>query len=515
MKIYRSMMVCVSLCLLAGCAISPKPFKENEVLSRIKSDREKLYAKQEPIAAPLSLEEAMARALMFNLDHRLKTMENALSLRQADLMQFDMLPRLVTAAGYNARDNWNAASSQNVFTGAQSLSPSTSTDKEHITYDLTLTWNILDFGVSYFQARQQSDRALIMAERRRKVVHNIMQQVRHAYWLALGAQQMEDRFQPLLKDVERALNDSKRISSEKLRSPMDMLTYQKSLIEIMKQLESFRDELLQARMRLSSLINVSPGETYRLILPATMDKPKIPESIDAMENRALYMRPELIEAAYNERISVNETRKAIARMLPGIDISGGLHYDSNSFLVWNKWFEGGTRVTWNLLNLLSAPTQLKITKAQTDIAVTQRLALSMAILTQVHLAYHDFSSRERQYDLAMQLQDIDAQIHQQTKNAVESGAQNRLNEIRTATSALMAEFRRYQNYSYLQNAYGQLATTVGIDPLPEEVQAHDVQTIAAAIQKSLNSPWKPLPVERDNSRPQAAGIQVSEANVSR
>lgn len=47
--------------------------------------------------------------------------------------------------------------------------------------------------------------------------------------------------------------------------------------------------------------------------------------------------------------------------------------------------------------------QLKVTKAQTELATTQRLALSMAILTQVYLAYHDYKSKERQYDLAKQL----------------------------------------------------------------------------------------------------------------
>lgn len=121
----------------------------------------------------------------------------------------------------------------------------------------------------------------------------------------------------------------------------------------MRRIEAFWDELMQAKMRLSSLINVSPGQSYQLVVSLSMDKPKIPENIEAMESRALFMRPELLEADYNERISVLETRKAIARLFPGIEISGGWHYDSNSYLVWNRWFEGGVRVTWNLLNLLS------------------------------------------------------------------------------------------------------------------------------------------------------------------
>jgi len=496
MKI-RNLIVSVMIgILLAGCAVNPTPLKQDEMLTRATKDITNLYKGQEPLSGPLSLEEIMSRSLKYNLDHRLKLMEDALALRQLDLAKYDMLPKLVAAAGYNTRNQYNAAASMNVFTDQQSLAPSTSQDKAHSTADMTLTWNILDFGVSYFQARQQADRAMIMTERRRKVVHTIMQQVRHAYWLALGAQQLEGRFEPLLKEVEKALSDSRRIEKEKLRAPMETLTYQKTLLEILRQLEAFRDELSQAKTRLASLINLPPGQQFRLVVPAAMDMPKIPEGIEQMEYRALLMRPEIREADYNTRISAGEVKKAIARMFPGIELTAGGHYDTNSYLVWNSWFEGGLRVTWNLINLLSGPTQYKVATAQTEIADAQRLALSMAILTQIHLSYHDFFSRQRQYDLSRQLQEIDANIHQQTKNAMVSGAQSRLIEIRAATTSLMAEFRSYQNYAALQNAYGQIIASLGVDPLPETVEGHDVKTLANAIRESMSRSWDPIPIDK-------------------
>jgi outer membrane protein TolC len=393
-------------------------------------------------------------------------MEDALALRQTSLMTYDMLPRLVAAAGYTERDSYNASASMDVFTNQQSLAPSTSTDKGFYNGDLTLTWNILDFGVSYFQAKQQADRAHIMKERRRKTVHTIMQQIRQAYWLALGAQQLEGRFEPLLKEVQQALRDSASIEQEKLRPPIETLTYRKTLLEIMKQLEVFRDELAQAKPRLASLMNLPFGQSFTLAAPTKLETLELTDSIDRMEEQALLQRPELIEADYNERISAYETRKAILRMLPGMEMTVGGHYDSNSFLVYQKWVEGGARVTWNLLNLISGPSQYKIAKSQIEIAQTQRMALSMAILTQVHVAYQDFYSRKRQYELAEQLQEVDSRIHEQTVNQARSGSQNRLNEIRSAVAALMAEYRSYQIYASLQNACGQIIATLGEDRLP-------------------------------------------------
>ncbi len=489
MKQRQAVAILVAICsLVTGCAVTTKTFDKEDILKRIAIDREAMYKNQESITAPITLEEAMARSIKYNLDHRLKIMEDALALKQVNLMTFDMLPRLVAAAGYTERDSYNASSSVNVFTNQQSLAPSTSQDLGYYNGNLSLTWNLLDFGVSYFQAKQQADRSHIMKERRRKVVHTIMQQVRQAYWLALGAQQLEGRFDPLMKEVEKALEDSSSSEQEKLRPPLETLTYRKTLLEIMKQLEVFRDELRQAKPRLASLMNLPPGQSFAIASTASLSIPKEPDAVHYLEIRALLQRPELIEADYNERISVNETRKAIARMLPGMEMTVGGHFDSTSFLVNQKWIEGGARLTWNLLNLISGPSQYKIATSQVDIAQAQRLALSMAILTQVHVAYQDFYSRKRQFELSEQLQDIDSRIYEQTMNQAKSGSQNHLNEIRSATTALMTEYRSYQNYASLQSACGQIIATLGDDPLPETVTSYEIGTLSKEIGDRLNAP---------------------------
>lgn len=478
--IISSVVTIICLSLLAGCAVTTKPMLQEDVKKRVSLDRDAMYKDQEPLNSSITVEDAMARAIKYNLDHRLKIMESALALRQTDLMTFDMLPKLVAAAGYTERNSYNASSSMNVETGVESLAPSTSQEMGHFNTDLMLTWNILDFGVSYFQAKQQADRTHILNERRRKVVHSIMQQVRQAYWLALGAQELQGRFDPLLKDVLKALEDSRRIEQEKLRPQLETLTYRKTLLEIMKQLEAFRDELAQAKPRLASLMNLPLGQSFSLT-PSKLEMLDLTAKIDEMENKALLQRPELMESDYTERISVSETRKAILRMLPGIEMSIGNHTDNNSFLVNQQWVEGGARLTWNLMNLLSGPSQYKIASSQVGIAQTQRLVLSIAILTQVHAAYSEFYSRKRQYELSEQLQEIDAGIHRLTKNQTNSGAQNQLSEIRSSTASLMAEYRSYQNYAALQNSCGQILATLGEDPLPRTVTSHEIKALSTEI----------------------------------
>lgn len=467
--------------VLGGCAIHPKPLTLEQRQATLAADSQSMFAQQAPVSGPITLDEAMARALKYNLDHRVKMMEQALAQRQLDLSSFDLLPQLTAAAGYTTRDNVLASSSQDIVTGQQSLVPSTSSEKNVRRADLGLSWNVLDFGVSYYGARQQADRVLAAEQRRRKVVQLLMQQTREAYWQAVGAQKLQARIEPLLAQAEQALGDSQAIEKQGLKDPLQSLGYQRELLSLVLQLEAIRDELAQAKPKLASIMNLEPGKPFELAPPDGFAEPQLAIAPEKMEETALLNRPELIEASYNERIGLNETHKAMAKLLPGIELSVGAHYDSNDFLVNNTWRDAGLRVSWNLLNLFGARRIKAAAQAQYDLAHEQRLALNMAVLTQVHVAYIDYTSRKQQFEWTQQLNAVEQRILEHTRNATAAAAQGKLNEIRAATGALMAELKLYQSYAAYQGAYGQMVATLGLDPVPATVASHDLPTLEQAI----------------------------------
>jgi len=476
--------IAVAALWLSGCAIHPVPFTDAERAQTAKADRTAMFANQPALTGPVTLEEAMARAIRYNLDHRLKMMEEALAQKQLDLASFDMLPKLTAQAGYTHRNNLLVSSSEDYFTRGQSLPPSYSSDNNDRTADLSFSWNILDFGVSYFEAKEQADRVLVVEQRRRKVVQLMMQQVREAYWEAAGAERLSSRIKPLLAQAKQALDESRQSQSEGLRSPLETLAYQHALLDIMRQLEAVRDQLDEAKPRLASLMNVAPGTDFTLAPPEGFAVPAFDMPMPQMEETALERRPELVEASYNERISVNETHKAIAKLLPGIEFQLGAHYDSNSFLMFHSWRAAGVNVSWNLLNLLNEKNIRGAADAQHEVARAQQLALSMAVLTQVHVARAELAAKQRQFDLFKQLNDVDAQILQHTHNATIANAQGKLEEIRAATSAMMSELRLYQSYGELESAYGQLLATLGLDPVPAGVSDGngDLKSIEQSIE---------------------------------
>ena len=159
--------------LIGACSVMPQPMTVSDAEKSAEEDHALMFGKGEKIVGRLSLEGAIARALKYNLDHRAKAMEQALALNQLELDNFELLPGLTANARYSDRSEFSASVSKQIDGLPPTGDASYSGDRTQFTGDLTLSWNILDFGVSYFNARQNADRALIANERRRKTLHNM------------------------------------------------------------------------------------------------------------------------------------------------------------------------------------------------------------------------------------------------------------------------------------------------------------------------------------------------------
>lgn len=467
--------------IVSGCAVTSKPIDRSESEQRAKSDLVGMYKDQEPLSGPLTLHEAMARAVKYNLEARLKIMEEAMAQRQVDLASFDMLPRMAMSAGYAGRNNVGASSSQSVQSGTQSLEPSTSQDRDRRVADLTMVWNVLDFGVSYISAKQQGDQRLIVQERRRKVVNTIVQDVRSAYWRALAAERLLTQIDSLMARVEKAQTDSETMSNLRVGDPVQALSYQRALIEATRQLEDQRRALSLAKTELATLINLPLGSDLKLAPQSDYDVPVLKVDFSRLEEEALASRPELREQDYQTRISAAETRKAMLRMLPGLEFSAGGHYDSNSFLVNQTWADYGVKVTWNLFNVISAPATINVAKAGEAVATARRQAMSIAILAQLYVANANYQEALRQFKTSQQLSNLDGQIVGQLRNRYKANSIGELDLIQGELNTLQADLRRDLSYADLRNAYGQIFASAGLDPLPVTLKSTEINAIASAL----------------------------------
>lgn len=493
---------------LAGCAVTPMPLTDAERADEARADRFAMFADQDPLTRPLTLRDAFDRAIKYNLDARVKAMEAAVALQDLDLANYDMLPKVAINAAAVTRSNVEASSSQSVTSGQQTVPPSTSTDRSRVFGDLTLSWNILDFGVSYFSARQAADRTLIAEERRRKVLQGLLQDVRRAYWRAASADRLSGKVRESIRAAEAALPNARKVETEGLRSPVDALRYQKVLLDLLRQLESVQVVLETSKIELASLINLPLGRRFTIAAPGPhgMHLPPLPMSITRMEETALLLNPDIREQSYQHRIAAAEGRKAILRLLPGLNLTAGPHYDSNSFLVNHQWVAAAAYLNGYLNSVITAPATIRRADNAVILTDTQREAISMAVLTRLYIARQQYLAAMKEYSRSAELSDVDQRLYEQVSNRVATDAQGELEKVSAQVSALYSELRSYQSFAEAQAAIGRLYAAMGIDQLPDRVEVLSVLGLNEAITVALREREKqnqPAP-EPQPAPPEAA-----------
>jgi outer membrane protein TolC len=474
--------------LLAGCSVTPQPIAPSELAMRAQKNAVDVTANQEPVAGEIDLYEAMARALKYNLDYKVEMMDEALKTRELNLSTFDMLPQLVASGGYFGRNNYSGASSLSLLTRRQSLEPSTSSEKNNLSADLSLSWDVLDFGLSYVRAQQKSDEVLISMERRRKVANRIIEDVRTSYWRAVSAERLLTKLGQLEGSVTTTLNNSERLAERRLSAPLTALTYQRELVEIQAEIRRLQRELVIAKAQLAALMNLQPGTPFALVLPErTKTPPGVSATGEDMMMAALRNRAELHEISYRQRINRKELDAALLSALPSFKAVLGLNVDSNSFLYNNNWAQWGARASWNVLNLFKLPAQKKAIKASDELLRQRELALTMAVMTQVHVARARYGHLSTELETAEHQYAVQNKIMYQIRAGHKAGAMSQQTLLREEMNTLVAEVKYDIAYADTQNAYANLFASMGIDEFAPEITGRES---VPALSQALSGLWQ-------------------------
>lgn len=479
----------LALALTAGCTIRPEPLSDDEHRARVAEDRKAIASEFVPVSAPLTLPEAIARALKYNYENRLALMESVLQDRQLSVANFAMLPRLAVNAGYSARDNDLASVSQDVYPERHPRENNyqTSNDRAHHFADLTFTWNLLDFGVGYYQARQQADRVLVARERRRKVVNNIVKEVTAAYWRAATAERLLPQVRPVLARAEQALRASRSIEQDQLQPLIPTLEYRRNLLQVVGQLRKLAADLEVSKAQLAGLINVPAGAPLPIAVPSRSEAlpGAMQASLEQLETVGLHYRPDLREEAYQARIDRLGVRKEMIRLLPGLSLLGSTSYDSNSYLLNRTWAEAGVRATWNLVNLAAGPSTIDAAEAQVEVDLWRRRALSIAAIVQINVAWQQYRRALDGYDSADALNDIEGKLLRAVANAETAEAQSGFDRIRRELSALSAQLDRDRALAELYAALANVYVSVGIDPYDGPIDGVELPEMTRTVAANL------------------------------
>ncbi len=323
--------------------------------------------------------------------------------------------------------------------------------------------------MGYVRAKQQANQLLIAKEHRRKTLQNITQDVYSAYYRALATQRRTADVERLLGRAEKALADAHTIEEKGLAPPVQILLYQRGLIEILQQMRSRRNELQSAYQELAALMNLKPGTQYSLADGTPSVVPPLPEDVDHLSEVALRYRSELREEDYRDKISQLEAKRILLSILPSIQIETGIHGDSNKYLYNNRWWESQANISFNLFRVFSVPASERQMAVQSEVDRARRMAMAMSIVTQVHLAVERYRETVTDLQLSKQLASIDKRVNQQVANGVQSQTEGELEQIRAEARSLLSNIQDDYAQASLYGAYARLMNSVGLDLIDADV----------------------------------------------
>lgn len=487
----KGLVICF-ISLLTACTITPKPLTLNERYTEAKNDLNTLFSQQEPLVTHLAFEDALARGLKYNLDYRIKLVNNALQAGQLKIAMFTMLPALNVSSSVYSRNNQYSSSSvtsSGVVTDISSSTPNTVRSDR-----IGLTWNILDFGLGYMRAKQQGERIYIAEEESRKQLEELSQDILIAYWNAYSAQELMKEANQFEEILLHAKNKLATAMLDKTIPKENILNYQAALLDGNRRIIQLKYKYDKAMLDLKHLMNAPPDREFQLAAPPlALRKPHDLHNLDFSKLDAITLaeRPELRGQNYQQRIAELGIKVAILQALPGISLNAGMNYNSNTYLLNNKWIDRELDVAWNLLNLASLPANYHAAKTQVEYEKLKLMALTLTVLTETRYAYSHYETLRTEYEIAhKQTENADA-LFELAKNrnlaSLDSDQQVIIAKLRTLTAKMDEDLL----LSDMSTALGELYISAGSDLLPAEIGTRSLQEIAQIINKNfvLQNTW--------------------------
>ena len=500
----------------SGCMMKPSPLTTEEHISRFAGDKLKLAELQNAPTGPISIHEAIARTIKYNLDNRLARMEAAFAMDQLGVAQLHMLPRLALNAGYTFRDNESASSSISYKRRVQTLEPSVSSKRERVAGDIGFSWSLLDFGLSYFQAKQQADNYLILMERRRRITNNLVKEVITAYCRLASLENIRPQVEEAMAEAEKALSSYRSLEERMTGNLPAALEHQRSILTILRQLRQLSTDLAISRAQLGALMNVPHGHDYSIVPlgDADLAPPLMRAGLESLEDIGIFYRPDLRVETYRERIDKHEIKKEIIRLFPGVTLFASANYDSNKYLVHESWAETGARATLDILGLPARIKQLQTVQTQAEVSSLRRLAITVAAIMQIDMSYYQYQLAMAHYGDSKELNRIDTKLLDISSAAAASRSIGRMEHIMQSVSSVSTRLDMDRHMIDVFAAWSNLYFSIGCDILEDVTGDEDLDTLTDLVERGLTRMLDgELPALPEAIASSARGAGAEEQNI--
>jgi outer membrane protein TolC len=204
-----------------------------------------------------------------------------------------------------------------------------------------------------------------------------------------------------------------------------------------------------------------------------------------LEEVGLILRPELRIEAYQQKIDRQDIYKEIIKMLPGVGFLGGLNYNSNNLLFTNTWAAIGVRATFNIFNMVQGPLAIAVARQAVDLAEERRIALSVAILSQINLAVLEYGNALDSFKTAKDVDLVGQQIGRVADDVSAAGVQGEAERIRRQLTTLTARVARDRALVRALTALAAIYAATGMDLVPAGAELQDLAALTVNVRRSI------------------------------
>lgn len=484
----------------AGAALPPEPISKQEFL-----------VKQPPLPKQLDLNEVLARAILYNLDNRVRSMEYVIARGDANLESLNLLPQMMATVGYFHRDREDLSNRFNVGAGVPFSAASTSADREQVVGRLGEIWNVLDFSIALVRSAQLRARQQAATELQRQSLQNIINETRFAYARANIAQRLKSELDLMLTEINQSLAAQKDVERLGLVTPLVILRQQRELLAVYNELLRLRKDLVSSNRELNALASLPPGTELKLTPQMSVDVPeplKIDQrELEILETLALQMHPELRLADAEVFVYQREIKRIFLAMMPSVQISSTGNYGSNDFSLHSVYHTLGMKIAHNLMNLHKLPVSLEHGDNRLELEERKRLALGLAIVTKINVALANFSALRNEYEFATERVATSSALARVMQSRYQAGEISLYERLVAEFSAMDARLKADLLGAEMVNAIGQVYTNLGIDIVPDTTTADNLAALSDVLKKrvavlnDINKNLLPMAIAKISSQP--------------
>lgn len=459
-----SLLLLPGMVLSGGCLWTENPRALRERFVEMDEARLAQFHAQ-PVPTALTVEDAIHLAVERNLELWKRKREHALTREAATGETLRMLPDLRLGMKTSSVSDPRASYSENLFTGATQQDYNFSSERNTLQSDLTLTFSLLDFGLSLVRARQEAHRALQDRWRLARARQTLAFEVEAAYWRMAQQQAAVESLRPLVEEGRALAAQSRQQVEEKRRGEVSALEFQKRIVNLEIRLANHEAALREGRLQLARLMGAHPHAPFRLVDSPTEGGMEVAR-VEELEARALRHRPEMMIEDLAGVVARDEAHAAALRLLPNFNLFAKTEHNSDKYLYHNNWKTIGLDLSMHLFQIPQRLHNVTLAEKRKELVDEARLVMAVGVISQVHLACHELDASREKVELVGRLHDISLALADAEKRRLAAGEASAERAFLARLDAVVATNQYMHERGQRQVALARIRHATASDILP-------------------------------------------------